>query len=108
MKTGIIYPKSRIRVNATLEGESLEETLRKMLAGKEPIQATAKINYTDRKDGVLQQYDIRTDRFELALMASDKVHASQYASRMQEDGYKLDENGNWVLNTTQEPEQPQA
>lgn len=100
MKKGIIYPTSRIQTDLTLEGQSLEEMLRKMVAGKEPIQATAKIGYSERKDGVRAEYDIRTDRFELAMMASDKVHASQYAARMSEDGYVKDENGKWVQNST--------
>lgn len=95
MKKGIVRPTSRIKTDITLDGESIEEQLRKMIAGKEPIQANAKIAYTDRKDGVHQEYDIRTDRFELAMMASDKVHASQYAARMTEDGFILD-NGKWV------------
>lgn len=96
MKKGITYPVGRIKVDLTLEGESIEEKLRKMIAGKEPIQATAKIGYTERKDGVHKEYDIRTDRFELALAASSKVHASQYAARMQADGFTQDENGNWI------------
>lgn len=96
MKEGIIYPKSRIECYDTMEGESLEERLRKMIAGKEPIQATAKIGYTDRKDGVHQEYDIRTDRFEMALIAANHVHASAYAARMQQDGFVQDDTGKWV------------
>lgn len=107
MKKGIVYPTSRIQTDLTLEGQSLEEMLRKMVAGKEPIQATAKIGYSERKDGVLAEYDIRTDRFELAMLASDKVHATQYAARMQADGFVKDENGKWVIDTTKQdkPEQ---
>lgn len=102
MRKGIEFPKGRIQTDLTLQGESIEEKLRKMVAGKEPIQATAKIAYTDRKDGVRAEYDIRTDRFELALAAATKVHASQYAARMQADGFIQDENGKWVQNTTKE------
>lgn len=101
MKKGIIKPVSRIVCEPTLEGQSIEEQLRKMITGKEPIQANAKIAYTERKDGVHQEFDIRTDRFELAMMASDKVHKSKYATRMQEDGFEMVE-GKWV------PKQPIA
>ena len=93
MKRGIIIPKSRIHTNVATPGQSLEEFLRKARQGKEPIQATAKITYNDRKDGVLPQHDIRTDRFELALMATDRVHASQAAQRQAID-FPKDENGN--------------
>lgn len=73
--------KSRIKRLADKEGESLELFLRKQVNSKEPIQATAKIGYTERKDGVLPQYDIRTDRFEYAMQAMNKVHATNAAQR---------------------------
>lgn len=63
----------------------MEEFLRKALNGNEPVQATAKMTYNDRKDGVLPQHDIRTDRFDLAMMATDKIHASQAAARHKAD-----------------------
>lgn len=85
MKKGIIYPHSRIQTEVAREGQSIEEYLRKALAGKEPIKATAKVTYNDRKDGVLPQHDIRTDRFEVALMATDKIHASSFAARTAAD-----------------------
>lgn len=71
----------RIERPASKEGEYLEQFLRRQVESKEPIQATAKINYTERKDGVLPEYDIRTDRFEYAMRAMDKVHATNAAQR---------------------------
>lgn len=77
---------SSIKVHGVLrEGQSLEEFLRKAMSGNEPIQATAKVTYNDRKDGVLPQHDIRTDRFDLALMQTDKLHATQAAARRSAD-----------------------
>lgn len=74
--------RSQIHTNGVLrEGQSLEQFLRKAMKGGEPIQATAKLTYNDRKDGVLPQHDIRTDRFDMALMATDKLHATQAAAR---------------------------
>lgn len=32
--------------------------------------------YTEKKDGVLPEYDIRTDRFEVAVDAIDKINQS--------------------------------
>lgn len=32
--------------------------------------------YTEKKDGVLPEYDIRTDRFEVAIDAIDKINQS--------------------------------
>ena len=85
MKKGIIYPTSRIKVDMVKTGESIEQQMRKAVAGKEPIQATAKVTYNDRKDGVLKQHDIRTDRFEVAMMATDRIHATKAAERQSID-----------------------
>lgn len=102
MKKGIKYPGTQIKVPLTRKGESIEEMLRRIRNSKEPIQANAKINYTERADGVLPMYDIRTDRFMYAMEAADRVHASKYANRMQEDGFKQNENGTWSKMTAEE------
>lgn len=58
-------------------GESIEEKIRKARAEKAPIESIAPMVYTAKKDGVLPQYDIRTDRQEIALDAVDHYHASE-------------------------------
>ena len=63
------------------KAESIEEKMRRVTSNKEPIDSTAPLIYTPEKDGVLAGYDIRTDRFEVALEAMDKVHASETARR---------------------------
>lgn len=100
MKKGISLHKSRITTNDLMDGTSIEEQMRKALEGKEPIKATAKINYTERKDGVLPQFDIRTDRFEMALLATDKVAKSNAAARHFADHpelYQRNEDGTPIL-----------
>lgn len=47
----------------------------------EPIKDGAPIIHTERKDGVLPEHDIRTDRFEIAVEAMDKVAKSIVAKR---------------------------
>lgn len=81
MKRGTYRPQGQIQTDVLQEGQSIEQFIRKARAGGEPIQATAKITYNDRKDGVLPQHDIRSDRFEIALSATDKIHASEAAKR---------------------------
>ena len=56
-----------------------------MIQNKEPIQAIAKINYTDRKEGVLPQYNIRYDKFNGAIEATHKVYAEAFTARQKED-----------------------
>ena len=54
-----------------------EMEMRKIQADfNEPIDETAPLIYTDRADGVMPQYDIRTDRFDIAMEAYDKITRS--------------------------------
>ena len=48
------------------EGETIEDKVRRVTLNNEPIEDTAPLIYTERKDGVLPQYDIRTDKWEIA------------------------------------------
>lgn len=81
MRTKNFYPKTQIKGGLTFEGESIEEQVRKMIAEKEPIESSSPIIYTPPKDGVLPQYDIRTDRWQVAQDTMDKVTASKIAKR---------------------------
>lgn len=96
MRKGIVYPECRIHVQPTLPGVSIEEQIRKMMNDKEPIQATAKIDYSDRKDGVLAQYDIRHDKFEFAIQQTDRTYAAAFTARSLSDkGFVQNEAGEW-------------
>lgn len=70
-----------IECNESYEGESIEEKIDRILNNNEPISDGAPLIYTDRKDGVRPEYDVRTDRFELAVDAMDKVAQSHLAKR---------------------------
>lgn len=95
MKKGCKLNPSRITVYEDNEGESIEQMLRRMTKEGEPIEATTKMRYFERKDGVRPEFDIRTDRFEMAREALDKVNASSFAQRMNQDGYQQNEKGEW-------------
>lgn len=85
MKRGIEKYSTQITVRTEREGESLEQQLRRMTKEGEPIEGGAHVEYNERKLGVLPQYDIRTDRFEIARQAMDKVAATNAAQRQAED-----------------------
>ena len=61
------------------EGESIETKVAKLVENNEPITDGAPIIYTEKKDGVLPQYDIRTDKWEIAQSAMDLANASKIA-----------------------------
>lgn len=73
------YPKknnNRLQSVEIYEGESIETKCARLLQNKEPITDTAPIIYTAKEDGVLPAYNIRTDRFDIAMDAYDKISRS--------------------------------
>lgn len=78
MKTAIIPNLlGRIQSVETQEGETIENKVARIVQNKEPITDGAPIIFTEKKDGVLPAYNIRTDRFDIALEAMDKIGKSK-------------------------------
>ncbi|AXH73776.1 MAG: hypothetical protein [Microviridae sp.] len=73
--------QTTLRVNVSYEGETLEQKIRRIVNNKEPITDGAPLIYTDRGDGVRPEFDVRTDRFELAVEAMDKVSKTHLGKR---------------------------
>jgi hypothetical protein len=73
--------KTALAVNTSYIGEPIEAKIRRILNNKEPISDGAPLIYTDRSEGVKPGYDIRTDRFDVAIEAMDKVTSSHQAKR---------------------------
>lgn len=61
------------------DGESIETKVERVVQNNEPIQDGAEIIYTEKKDGVQAQYNIRTDKWEVAQGAMDIAHANRIA-----------------------------
>lgn len=61
------------------EGESIENKVRRITEKNEPITDGAPIIYTNRDDGVLAAYNIRTDRWDIAQAAMDAVNQANLA-----------------------------
>lgn len=83
-------------MNISFEGRTIEEELAEFMAGGAVPDDLHKIHepiYTERKDGVLPQYDIRTDRWDLAQEAMDKVNEAREAKAndrsMKEHGQEM-------------------
>ena len=64
--------------NLTYEAEPREVKLRKIISGEASNMEDGVFPtiYTEKKDGVRPEYDIRTDRFEVAIDAIDKINQS--------------------------------
>ena len=72
---------SSIQVNDSYEADPMEVKIAKVVQNNEPIDSNAPIIYTNRADGVQAGYDIRTDRFDVAIDAMDKVSKTRLAQR---------------------------
>ena len=79
-KTTIVRIDSR-------EGETIEAKVRRIMNNNEPISDQAPLIYTERKDGINPDYDIRSDRLDYALDAMSKIEKSKRAER--ENRHKL-------------------
>lgn len=71
--------RTLIRKRVLIEGETIEKKVKRMIENKEPIKDGSPLIFTERKDGVMAAYNIRTDRWEIAADAMDKITASKRA-----------------------------
>lgn len=76
--------KTSINVSKeSYEGERIEEKVERLMSNKEGVKDGAPEIFTERKDGVLPAFNVRTDRFEVATEAMDAVTRSRTAKRME-------------------------
>jgi hypothetical protein len=73
------FRSSKIQSCVKFEGESIENKIVRLVTNKEPIEDGAPLIFTEKKDGVLAGYNVRTDRWEVAAEAMDYVAKSEIA-----------------------------
>ena len=80
--------KSHYEMNTVLvyKGESIESKCGRITETGEAITDPAPLVYTEKKDGVLPQYDIRADKWELAQSAMEKVNKAKIAKGQSMEG----------------------
>lgn len=75
--------KIKIKVTETertvipYEGETIENKCARIIENNEPITDGAPMIYTKRSDGIQAQYNIRTDKWDIAQTAMEKVAESK-------------------------------
>lgn len=57
------------------EGENILTKVRRILDENEPLTDGAPLIYTPKADGVKPEFDIRTDKWQIAINAMDRVNA---------------------------------
>lgn len=90
------HPKSKIQIDNLYEAEPLEMKLRRKMNGgkvdeEEGDGKTWAIAYTEKKDGVKPEYDIRTDRFEIAREAMETIEKGIQLSHSDPNSATADE-----------------
>lgn len=70
--------------NDTYNGISIEEKVRRIMENGNSEEEVFPIIYTDKKDGVLPAFDIRTDRFEIAQKALETMGEAEALSTSRE------------------------
>lgn len=75
------YEQTMIDLDNTREGETIEDKVIRLINNKEPIKDGVPIIFTDRAEGVGAGYNIRTDRWEIAVDAMERLQKSKQAKR---------------------------
>lgn len=77
-----------MKVDETFAGETIEQKMRRIVNNNQPIKDSAPIIYTERREGVKPEYNIRTDIWETAVEQMDKVTNAHVNDREQRIGEK--------------------
>lgn len=77
------YFVSDIETNNGYEGVSIELQTLKAATQNQPIDTSSPLLFTERKDGVLPETDIRTDKWDIACEKMDYVSKMNVLKRTQ-------------------------
>lgn len=79
-----------LTMDDSYEGITIEDMVRRLVDQKEPIENTSPLIYTERKEGVLPEYNIRSDKWDLAIDRMTAISISNTLKR--EESIKAKEN----------------
>ncbi len=74
--------KTQLRNAEKVEGITLERKIERMMKADEPLTADGSpLIFTEKKEGVIAAYDVRTDVWEVAAEAMDVIAANRAAKK---------------------------
>ena len=85
------FPK---RTDEDMIGEELITKIRRILDENEPLTDGAPLIYTPKEKGVIPEYNIRTDKWQLAMGAMDRVSEYKLSEYMKKSELKTEEGNN--------------
>lgn len=89
-----IWNGSLIKCNESYEGEPIERELERLMDGDNTLTSSGAPIYTKKGDGVLPEYDIRTDKMSIAEGAMNKVNNTRLAYKPWEPKAEGEDGGN--------------
>lgn len=92
------FPK---RTDEDTIGEELIKKIRRVLDENEPLTDGAPLIYTPKEKGVIPEYNIRTDKWQIAMGAMDRVNEYRLSEYMK----KTDITQEQESNNSSEPNQ---
>lgn len=96
--------RTLLRRNKSIVAETIEAKMRRVMQNKEPIKDNAPLVYTERKQGVPANTNIRSDRFDMAIDAMDSIAAVKQGKRA--EVIKMNQEKNDELLGVKKPEKP--
>lgn len=73
---------TKLNISNTTPAEPIEVKIEKLMHAKEPLtDAATPLIFTPRSEGIRASTNIRTDRWEVAIEATDKIQKSYMARR---------------------------
>lgn len=82
MKTTIVKQRNAINTSSELYiGETITEKIRKVKTTGEAIESVSPVIYTERKEGVKPEYDIRSDKWDIAQKSMQYVNKKKREAR---------------------------
>lgn len=97
MKKTIVYRGTNLSLGEISRGERIETKVSRMMTNKEPITDGAPLLYEEELETMREGYDIRTDRWDVALMGKNSIQKAQLAKR---DGVVTAQNESTEENNT--------
>lgn len=84
--------RTSLKISNSYIGETIEQKVFRITNNKEKIESSQPLIYTERVDGVQAAYDIRTDRWDIAVDAMNIVDKTHKAKREERHTPKIEEN----------------
>ena len=67
------FQRTSLKVNESYEGETIEQKIRRVTQNKEPIKDASPQLYTEQKEGVIREFDVRSDKFDNLMELTTKA-----------------------------------